>query len=181
MSRIGRIPISIPQGVDIEITESNVKAKGPKGSFNQYFDNRYIDLEKDDSNIYVKAKEDVKNANAMHGLYRSLIANAVEGVTKGFSKELHIEGVGYKANISGKKLTLSLGFSHDVVYDIPKEIDVEVDKKGVNIVVSGVDKQLVGLVASQIREFRPPEPYKGKGIRYKDEYVRRKMGKAANK
>ncbi len=181
MSRIGRTPIPIAQGVDIEILEDKIKVKGPKGSLEQYFDNKYVFVEKEDNNIVVKTKGDFKAAKAMHGLYRSLIANAVEGVSNGFTKELHIEGVGYKAAISGKKLTLTLGFSHDVIYNVPDGVDVEVDKKGVEIKVSGIDKQLVGLVASQIRAFKPPEPYKGKGIRYKDEYVRRKMGKAATK
>ncbi len=181
MSRIGRTPIPIPAGVEVQITDSSVKVKGPKGSLEQYYDNKYVSVEKDEKNIYIKAKGDFKNSKAMHGLYRSLIANAVEGVHKGFQKELHIEGVGYKATLSGKKLILSLGFSHDIEYTIPDGITVELDKKGVDIKVSGIDKQLVGLVASQIRAFRPPEPYKGKGIRYKDEHVRRKMGKAASK
>jgi large subunit ribosomal protein L6 len=181
MSRIGRTPIPIAQGVDVNILEDRVKVKGPKGEIEQYFDNKYVSVEKDDSNIYVKTKGDFKTAKAMHGLYRSLINNTVEGVSKGFTKTLQIEGVGYKAAISGKKLTLTLGFSHDIIYNVPEGVKVEVDKKGVEVVVSGIDKQLVGLVASQIRAFKPPEPYKGKGIRYKDEYVRRKMGKAATK
>ncbi len=181
MSRIGRTPIPIAQGVDVEILEDKIKVKGPKGSLEQYYDAKYVSVEKEDNNIVVKTKGEFKTAKAMHGLYRSLIFNAVEGVSNGFAKTLQIEGVGYKAAVSGKKLTLTLGFSHDVVYNVPDGVNVEVDKKGVEIVVSGIDKQLVGLVASQIRAFKPPEPYKGKGIRYKDEYVRRKMGKAATK
>lgn len=181
MSRIGKTPVPVPQGVNVEILQDLIKVKGPKGSIEQYYDGRYVSVEKDDSNIYIKSKGTVKNVNAMHGLYRSLIYNAVEGASKGFEKILHIEGVGYKAAVSGSKLTLTLGFSHEITYDIPKEISVEIGGKGVEIKVSGIDKQLVGMVASQIRSFRPPEPYKGKGIRYKDEYVRRKMGKAANK
>ncbi len=181
MSRIGRTPIPIPKGVDIEISENSVKVKGPKGALEQKYDSKYVSVEKDDNNIYIKEKGAFKNSKAMHGLYRSLIANIVEGVDKGFEKQLHIEGVGYKAAVSGKKLTLSLGFSHDIIYNIPEGVNVEVGSKGVELKVSGIDKQLVGLVASQIRAFRPPEPYKGKGIRYKDEYIRRKMGKAANK
>ncbi len=181
MSRIGRTPIPIPKGVDVEILQNAVKVKGPKGALEQQYDAKYVIVEKDDNNIYIKTKGEFKNAKAMHGLYRSLIYNIVEGVEKGFEKILHIEGVGYKASLSGNKLTLSLGFSHDVVYNIPDGVNVEIGAKGVEIKVSGIDKQLVGLVASQIRAFRPPEPYKGKGIRYKDEYVRRKMGKAANK
>ncbi len=181
MSRIGRTPIPIPQGVEVKILEDAVEVKGPKGTLKQTYDNKYVTVEKDEKYIYIKPRGNFKNSKAMHGLYRSLIANAVEGVTKGFVKELHIEGVGYKASLSGNKLTLSLGFSHDIVYTVPEGIKIEVDKKGVDIKVSGIDKQLVGLVASQIRAFRPPEPYKGKGIRYKDEHVRRKMGKAASK
>ncbi len=181
MSRIGETPVSIPQGVGVEILQDLLKVKGPKGNIEQYYDSKYVDIDKDDSNIYIKSKGTFKNANAMHGLYRSLIYNAVEGVSKGFEKLLHIEGVGYKAAVSGSKLTLTLGFSHDITYDIPKGINIEIGGKGVEIKVSGIDKQLVGMVASQIRSFRPPEPYKGKGIRYKDEYIRRKVGKAANK
>ncbi len=181
MSRIGRTPIPIPKGVDVEILQDRVKVKGPKGSLEQKYDAKYVSVEKDDNNIYIKEKGEFKNSKAMHGLYRSLIFNIVEGVSKGFEKFLHIEGVGYKAALSGKTLTLSVGFSHDIVYNIPDGVTIEVGSKGVEIKVSGIDKQLVGLVASQIRSFRPPEPYKGKGIRYKDEYVRRKMGKAANK
>jgi len=160
MSRIGRTPIPIPKGVDVEILQDRVKVKGPKGSLEQKYDAKYVSVEKDDNNIYIKEKGEFKNSKAMHGLYRS---------------------VGYKAALSGNKLTLSVGFSHDIVYNIPDGVTVEVGSKGVEIKVSGIDKQLVGLVASQIRSFRPPEPYKGKGIRYKDEYIRRKMGKAANK
>ncbi len=181
MSRIGRTPIPIPKGVDIEILQGLVKVKGPKGALEQKYDDRYVDIEKDDGTVYIKSKGQFKNSNAMYGLYRSLIANTVEGVSKGFEKLLHIEGVGYKASVSSKKLTLSLGYSHDIIYSIPDGVNIEIENKGVDVKVSGIDKQLVGLVASQIRSFRPPEPYKGKGIRYKGEYVRRKMGKAANK
>lgn len=181
MSRIGRQPIPIPAGVEVQIKDGEVFVKGPKGQLSQGFDGNYVSVEKDDKFIYIKSVSDSKKAKAMHGLYRSLINNAVEGVSKGFSKVLQIEGVGYKAQASGNKLTLTVGFSHDVVYNVPDGVKVEVDKKGVEITVSGIDKQLVGLVASQIRAIKPPEPYKGKGIRYKGEYVRRKMGKAASK
>ncbi len=181
MSRIGKTPIPIPAGVEIKIGDGVVNVKGPKGQLNQDFKPEYVSVEKDDKFIYVKKVSDSKNASAMHGLYRSLINNAVIGVSKGFEKVLQIEGVGYKASVSSNKLILSVGYSHDVTYNIPDGIKIEVDKKGVEITVSGIDKQLVGLVASQIRAVRPPEPYKGKGIRYKGEHIRRKMGKAAAK
>ncbi len=181
MSRIGKTPIPIPNGVEITIKQDEVVAKGPKGQFSQYFNPEYVSVEKDDKFIYVKKVSNAKNADAMHGLYRSLINNAVIGVSQGFSKVLQIEGIGYKASVSGKNLVLSVGYSHDVNYEIPEGIKIEVDKKGVEITVSGIDKQLVGLVASQIRAVRPPEPYKGKGIRYKGEHIIRKMGKAASK
>jgi len=181
MSRIGKTPIPIPAGVEIQIKEGLVEVKGPKGQLKQEFNPEFVTVEKDDKNIYVKSNNDSKSAKAMHGLYRSLINNAVLGVSKGFQKVLQIEGVGYKASVKGKTLVLSVGYSHDVNYNIPDGIKIEVDKKGTEIVISGIDKQLVGLVASQIRAVRPPEPYKGKGIRYKDEHIRRKMGKAAAK
>ncbi len=181
MSRIGKTPIPIPAGVEVQIKEGLVEVKGPKGQLKQEFNPAFVTVEKDDKYIYVKSNSDSKSAKAMHGLYRSLINNAVVGVSNGFQKVLQIEGVGYKASIKGKTLVLSVGYSHDVNYNIPEGIKIEVDKKGTEIVVSGIDKQLVGLVASQIRAVRPPEPYKGKGIRYKDEHIRRKMGKAAAK
>ncbi len=181
MSRIGKAPIPIPAGVEVKIGDSIVELKGPKGQLEQEFNPVYVAVEKDDKFIYVKSKGDSKNSKAMHGLYRSLINNAVVGVSSGFRKILQIEGVGYKSNVKGKTLVLSVGYSHDVEYNIPDGINIEVDKRGVEITVSGIDKQLVGLVASQIRAIRPPEPYKGKGIRYKDEQIRKKMGKAAAK
>ena len=181
MSRIGKQPIIIPEGVSVSIKSDSIEVAGPKGKLSQYFANDYISIEKDDNNIVIKNRANLKKSGAMHGLYRSLFSNMVIGVSKGFTKELAIEGVGYKANLKGKTVVLSLGFSHDVVYNIPEGINIEVSKKGTNIVISGVDKQLVGLVASQIRALKEPEPYKGKGIRYKDEHIRRKMGKADSK
>lgn len=181
MSRIGKQPIIIPEGVKVNIKSDSIEVEGTKGKLSQYFDNEYISVEKDDNNIVLKNKENLKKSNAMHGLYRSLFSNMVIGVSKGFSKELIIEGVGYKASLKGKTVVLSLGFSHDVIYNVPEGINIEINKKGTDIVISGADKQLVGLVASQIRSLRKPEPYKGKGIHYKDEHIRRKMGKAASK
>ncbi len=181
MSRIGKQPIVIPEGVSVSIKSDSIEAAGPKGKLSQHFDKNYISIEKEDNNIVIKNRGNLKKSDAMHGLYRSLFSNMVTGVSKGFTKELVIEGVGYKADLNGKTVVLSLGFSHDIVYNIPEGINVEVGKKGTNIVISGVDKQLVGLVASQIRALKEPEPYKGKGIRYKDEHIRRKMGKAEGK
>jgi len=181
MSRIGKQPIIIPEGVKVSIKNNSFEVEGAKGKLSQYFDNDYISVEKDDNNIVLKSKANLKKSNVMHGLYRSLFFNMVIGVSKGFSKELIIEGVGYKASLKGKTVVLSLGFSHDVIYNMPEGINVEIDKKGTGMVISGADIQLVGLVASQIRALKEPEPYKGKGIRYKDEHIRRKMGKAASK
>ncbi len=181
MSRIGKTPIPIPAGVEVKIGDGVVEVKGPKGQLEQEFNSDYVSVEKNDKYIHVKSVGHDKNSKAMHGLYRSLINNAVLGVSSGFQKVLQIEGVGYRASVKGRTLVLSVGYSHDIMYEIPEGIKVEVDKKGVEITVSGIDKQLVGLVASQIRAVRPPEPYKGKGVRYKGEHVRRKMGKAAAK
>ncbi len=181
MSRVGKQPIIIPEGVSVNIKSDMVEVTGPKGKLSQRFVADYISVEKDDNKIVLKNKTNLKKSNAMHGLYRSLFSNMVIGVSNGFTKKLTIEGVGYKANLKGKTVELSLGFSHDVVYNIPEGINIEISKKGTDIIISGADKQIVGLTASQIRALKEPEPYKGKGIRYKDEHVRRKMGKAASK
>ncbi len=180
MSRIGRKPVIIPDGVTVSINGNVVSAKGPRGEMNQWFNDDFVEVELQGKSLVVK-KRDVKKADAMQGLYRSLLYNLVEGVSKGFSKELVIEGIGYKATVKGRELVLSVGYSHDIVFRIPDGITVETDKRGVNLKVSGVSKQLVGAVASKIRSFRKPEPYKGKGIRYADEHVRRKAGKTAKK
>jgi large subunit ribosomal protein L6 len=182
MSRIGKKIIDIPKNVDLNIEKDNVTIKGPRGVIKQTFKPEFIEVIKEGDTLIVKnINEENKKANAFHGLYRSLIANAVTGVTNGFKKELIIEGVGYKASVESKKVKLNLGFSHEIFYPIPDGITVEVDKTGTNVIISGIDKYLVGQVAADIRAFKKVEPYKGKGIRYKDEKVRRKAGKAAGK
>ncbi|WP_291490428.1 50S ribosomal protein L6 [Desulfurella sp.] len=182
MSRIGKKVIELPKNVDLNIEKDKIIIKGPKGVLTQTIKPEFVEVVKEGNTLIVKnINEENKKANAFHGLYRSLIANAVYGVTNGFKKELIIEGVGYRASVESKKVKLSLGFSHDIFYPIPDGITVEVDKTGTNLTISGIDKYLVGQVAADIRAFKKVEPYKGKGIRYKDEKVRRKAGKAAGK
>ena len=176
MSRIGRLPIVVPAGVDVNIDGSTVTVKGPKGTLTGTFNsNMAIVLE--DGHVTVSRPNDEKENRSLHGLTRTLIANMIEGVNKGFSKELEIVGIGYRAAMQGKDLVLNIGFSHQVVMAPPAGITVEVPAPN-KIVISGFDKQLVGQFASEVRGVRPPEPYKGKGIRYVDEVVRRKEGKA---
>jgi large subunit ribosomal protein L6 len=174
MSRIGKQPIIIPESVDVKIDDNFVIVKGLKGELKQKIHSD-IDLEIKDKEILIKLKNS-KN-NAIWGTFRALIANMIEGVVKGFEKKLIFEGVGYRANVEGKKLVLNLGFSHPVEMEAPEGIEFKVEKN--NIIVSGIDKQLVGETAAIIRSKRKPEPYKGKGIRYEDEVVRRKVGKKA--
>jgi len=182
MSRVGKKVINLPKNIELTIEKSKVIAKGPKGVLTQEFKPEFVSVIKEGDTLIVKnVNESHKKSKAFHGLYRALIANAIEGVVNGFSKELIIEGVGYKASVESKKLRLSLGFSHDVFYPIPNGITIEVDKTGTNLKISGIDKYLVGQVAADIRALKKVEPYKGKGIRYKDEIVRRKAGKAAGK
>lgn len=179
MSRIGNKTVAIPSGVTVELKGSKVSVKGPKGDLH-YDLLPEVSITIDGSNLTVSRKDESKDARARHGLTRALIANMVKGVSTGYEKKLEIIGVGYKAALKGKILVLSLGFSHTIDYPIPADIEIVQDEKNKNILyVRGADKQLVGQVAAQIREYRPPEPYKGKGIRYSDEYVRRKAGKAA--
>jgi large subunit ribosomal protein L6 len=176
MSRIGKSPIPIPQGVEIKRAGSTVEVKGPKGAlFHTIPEGVSIKIE--DGVIHVKRKGDAKRERSLHGLSRTLIANMVTGVTAGFEKGLEIVGIGYRAALQGRNLQLSLGYSHPVIYPIPEGIEVEVEKQN-KITVKGIDKQKVGQVAAEIRSFRKPEPYKGKGIRYVGEQVRRKAGKA---
>jgi large subunit ribosomal protein L6 len=176
MSRIGKAAIAIPHGVEIKQAGSAVEVKGPKGMLSQSIPPG-ISLQVADGVIHVKRKGDAKRARSLHGLTRTLIANMITGVTQGFEKGLEIVGIGYRANLQGKDLQLNLGYSHPVIYPIPEGIQVEVEKQN-KITVKGIDKQKVGQVAAEIRSFRKPEPYKGKGIRYADEQVRRKAGKA---
>lgn len=182
MSRIGKKVINLAKNVELDIDKDKITVKGPRGVLTQNFKPEFIGLIKEEDTLIVKnVNEGNKKAKAFHGLYRSLIANAIFGVTNGFKKELTIEGVGYKANVESKKLKLNVGFSHEIFYQLPEGITVEVDKTGTNLTISGIDKYLVGQVAADIRAFKEVEPYKGKGIRYKNEKVRRKAGKAAGK
>jgi large subunit ribosomal protein L6 len=177
MSRIGKKPIDIPDGVDVEIKPGHVSVKGPKGELGQTV-SPDMKIELDDGALSVARPTDRGEHRALHGLTRSLIANMVEGVTDGFEKRLEIQGVGYRAQLKGKALELSLGFSHSISVPAPEGIEFEVPQP-TEIVVRGIDKQLVGQVAADIRKRRPPEPYKGKGVRYAGEYVARKVGKRA--
>jgi large subunit ribosomal protein L6 len=177
MSRIGRLPIPIPDGVDVQIDGGLVVVKGPKGELQQAV-SRDLSFEREDSTLVVKRPTDRGEHRALHGLTRSLVNNMVEGVTNGFEKRLEIQGVGYRAQLKGSTLELALGFSHPVRIDAPPGIDFEVPAP-TQIVVRGIDKQVVGEIAARIRKFRPPEPYKGKGVRYAGEYVARKVGKRA--
>ncbi len=177
MSRIGRMPVTVPQGVSVDIKKTTVRVKGPKGELLRTFDpDMKIKLE--DSQIVVQRPTDHRRHRALHGLTRALLNNMVLGVSDGFVRRLQIEGVGYRAESQGKNLVLNVGYSHPVIIEPPAGITFEVEKGYRTISVSGIDKELVGEMAARIRRVRPPEPYKGKGIRYEGEYVRRKAGKA---
>ena len=182
MSRIGRLPIPVPAGVTVTIADDNtVTVKGPKGELSQKV-NKDIKVEQVGAEVIVSRPSDSKPHRSMHGLYRSLINNMVVGVTKGFEKKLHIEGVGWRiAEWNKNQLTINVGYSHPVIVDAPEGIEFDVDKSNVNFSVKGIDKQLVGAIAADIRAIRKPEPYHGKGIRYEGEYVRHKEGKAGKK
>ena len=177
MSRIGRQPIPLPAGVNVSISPGRVMVNGPLGELSQVVPSR-IAIEKQDDQIVVTRPTERGEDRALHGLTRSLVANMVEGVTKGFERKLEIQGVGYRAALRGTALELNVGFSHPVVKEAPAGITFEVPVP-TQIVVKGTDKQQVGQIAAEIRKVRPPEPYKGKGIRYEGEYVRRKVGKRA--
>lgn len=179
MSRIGKLPIEIPAGVEITKQDRTITVKGPLGTLEQAIDKSMI-IEVEDNVLSVKRPTENKRHRAFHGLYRALIQNMVDGVTKGFEKRLRIEGVGYRASKAGKDLTLQVGHSHPVVMTDPEGITVEVPSN-TEIIVKGIDKQLVGNYAAKIRAWREPEPYKGKGIRYQGERVRRKEGKSGKK
>ena len=176
MSRIGRMPITVPQGVTVTIEDGNVvTAKGPKGTLTEKF-HPAMKIENEAGVLHVSRPDDEKESRALHGLTRSLLANMIEGVTLGFSKTLEINGVGYRAAKSGKTLTLSLGYSHPIVFEDGNGVSFDVPNAN-TIVVNGIDKQAVGQMAAVVRGKRPPEPYLGKGIRYQGEHVRRKAGK----
>ena len=184
MSRIGKQPVVIPSGVTVNVTKEGViTVKGPKGELKETID-RDINVEVNGSEINITRPTDQIRHRAMHGLYRSLISNMVKGVTDGYKRDLELVGVGYKASNTGNTLDLALGYSHNIIFEVPKELKVAtVTEKGKNPIISleGIDKQLLGAVAAKIRSLRKPEPYKGKGVKYTDEVVRRKAGKAAGK
>lgn len=175
MSRIGNLPVDLPEGVSISIGKDGVVVKGPMGTMTTP-QPEGITCKVEGKTVAVTRRNDERRQRALHGLARALLANAVTGVSKGWSRELEIQGIGYRAAVQGDKVELALGFSHPVVYSIPKGITVKVDKN-TRVSVSGVDRQQVGQVAAALRNLRPPEPYKGKGIRYAGEIVRKKVGK----
>jgi large subunit ribosomal protein L6 len=176
MSRVGNKPVDLPTGVDVQVEGSAVKVKGSKGELERTFHER-ISFDVGDDAVTVTRPDDSRESRALHGLSRALLNNMVVGVSAGFAKELEIQGVGYRASLKGKDVELMVGFSHPVVVEAPEGITFEVPDQN-KIIVSGIDKEQVGQVAASIRKVRPPEPYKGKGIRYVGEYVRRKAGKA---
>ena len=179
MSRIGKLPVAIPAGVEVKLEEGNViTVKGPKGTLTRKLVDD-LDIKVEVSEVIVTRPSDLKRYKSLHGLTRTLIFNMVEGVTNGYTKELEINGVGYRAAKAGKKLTLTLGYSHPVEMEDPEGIETKVD--GNKITVSGIDKEKVGQFAAEIRTKRPPEPYKGKGIKYTTETIRRKVGKTGKK
>jgi large subunit ribosomal protein L6 len=180
MSRIGIRPVQIPQGVKVTVEPTRVVVEGPKGKLEQDYLPE-VGIEVKDSNVYVTRKGEDKQSGAYHGLYRNLINSMVIGVSEGFKKSLIINGVGYRAELQGNLLVMSLGFSSDFVVMVPKGISVAIEANGQKVVISGADKALVGKFASEIRSIRKPEPYKGKGIRYEDEKIRRKVGKTGIK
>ncbi len=179
MSRIGKQPVSVPDKVNVTIEKNTVTVKGPKGELKEDF-SPDMTIKLEDGAIVIERPSDLRHHRALHGLTRALLSNMVTGVSEGFRKTLTIEGVGYQASVQGKNLQLRLGHSHEVVVEPPDNItfDVPKDSRGTVIHVDGIDKQVVGQTAANIRGWRPPEPYKGKGVRYADEYVRRKAGKA---
>ena len=179
MSRIGLQPIDVPKGVKVDVASDRFTAEGPKGKVvERILDG--IEVKLDDDQIQVRRTSETRDLRAKHGLVRSLLANAVQGVAEGFTKNLEIVGVGYRAEVKGKELHLALGFSHPVVYSIPDGIDIQVEKN-TNLTVSGANRQRVGQVAAELRGLRPPDPYKGKGVRYAGERLRLKVGKAGAK
>jgi large subunit ribosomal protein L6 len=184
MSRIGKKPVEFPKGVTVSVTPANeIVVKGPKGELKEAID-RDIKISVQENSILIERPTDQIRHRALHGLYRALVANMVKGVTDGFKRELELVGVGYRAAVAGQQVDMALGFSHNIIIELPKEIKASATaEKGQNprIILESIDKQLLGQVAAKIRSLRKPEPYKGKGVRYSDEVVRRKAGKAAGK
>ena len=178
MSRIGRMPVAIPAGVDVKLDGAVLTVKGPKGTLTQEFNHEMI-IKVEGGRILVERPSEEKRHKALHGLTRSLIANMVTGVTEGYKKELEINGVGYKAAVKGKVVELNLGFSHPINHELPAGVEASVEKN--QIILKSADKQVIGQVAAQIRGYRPPEPYKGKGVKYAEERIIRKAGKTSKK
>ncbi|MGC8484677.1 MAG: 50S ribosomal protein L6 [Candidatus Baltobacteraceae bacterium] len=177
MSRIGKLPVNVPSGVEVKLGEREVIVKGPKGELQQHILADVVSVKLEDGRVLVERKGDGKPHRSAHGLTRTLIANMIEGVSKGFRKSLEIQGVGYRAAKAGENLNLTLGYSHPVVYAAPAGITLSVEGQN-KVHVDGIDKQMVGQVAAEIRGLRPPEPYKGKGVRYEGERIKKKLGKA---
>jgi large subunit ribosomal protein L6 len=178
VSRIGKLPITVPNGVEIELNGSNVKVKGPKGTLQREFSSS-IDIKREEDKIMVTRSSEEKNVRALHGTTRAVLNNMIVGVSTGFERILEIDGVGYKAEMEGKNLIVSVGYSHPVVVEPPEGIEFNVAEKNRQIVIKGFNKEIVGQTAADIRKIRPPEPYKGKGIHYLGERIRRKAGKTA--
>jgi large subunit ribosomal protein L6 len=176
MSRIGKLPVKIPEKVKVSVADHLIKVEGPKGKMTFAY-NPVVKVEVDKGEVRVTRPDESRLAKGLHGLTRTLVRNAVDGVTKGYERVLEISGVGFKAEVKGKEINFVLGFSHPVVFKLPEGITAEVDAKQTRVIVRGVDKHLLGLTAAKIRALRPPEPYKGKGIKYAEEIVRRKEGK----
>ncbi len=175
MSRIANSPVSIPKGVEVTLNGNELSIKGSKGNLSMIV-SELVEIKQEEGQLQLSAVETSKKSHALSGTVRSLVSNMVVGVSEGFQKELELIGVGYRAQAQGKKLNLSLGFSHPVVYEAPEGIDIETPSQ-TQVIIKGIDKQLVGQVSAEIRAFRPPEPYKGKGVRYLNEYVKRKEAK----
>ena len=178
MSRIGKQPIQIPKGVTIDLKEDVLSVKGPKGGLQRKIHPK-VSLQIDDSQILISVDDESRETNAIHGLYRALIANMVTGVSEGFERVLEIVGIGYRAELSGSVATFHLGYSHPIKYELPKGVDAKIEKA--KITLTGIDKEVLGMTAAKIRSFRKPEPYKGKGIKYAEEYIKRKAGKTGAK
>jgi large subunit ribosomal protein L6 len=176
MSRVGKLPVKIPDKVKVSVVDETVKVEGPKGKMSFPY-NPIVKIEVAGNEVRVTRPDESRQAKGLHGLTRTLVRNAIEGVTKGYERALEISGVGYKAELKGKDLNFTLGFSHPVVFKLPEGVTAEVDPKQTRLVLRGVDKHLLGLTAAKVRALRPPEPYKGKGIKYAEETIRRKEGK----
>jgi len=177
MSRIGRLPVVVPQGITVDINKNSVVVKGPKGELQRDFPPE-IELKQEDGQIVATRNSNHRTHRSKHGLTRALLNNMITGVSTGFKRQLYIEGVGYKAAVENKNLVLNVGYAHSVIFEPPQGVSFEIDKTGRDLTVTGIDKELLGEISARIRRTRPPEPYKGKGIRYIEEKVRRKAGKA---